>query len=218
LGLSVPEPLTAAHDVSLFSCGKPALDHWLRTRALSNQEKGFTAVIVVHEDSRVVGYYGLAPTAVVPSVLPRSIRTGQPPDPVLCLLLGQLATDRAWGGKGIGTGLLKHALSRCVTAAHLIGGRALVAKAIDSEAAAFWSRRGFLPSKDDPLVLFRSMADIATALEKAGTRSAPASADICGMNFSVAVAPCKSSAAGAYQGRQTPTGQLALPPFSSRTK
>ena len=120
--LSLPEPLTAAHDLSQFSCGKSALDHWLKTRALSNQEKGFTAVIVVHEDNLVVGYYGLAPTAVVPSVLPRSIRTGQPPDPVPCLLLGQLATDLAWTGKGVGTGLLKHALERCVAAAHLIGG------------------------------------------------------------------------------------------------
>jgi len=96
-----------------------------------------------------------------------SIRTGQLPDPVPCLLLGQLATDQAWSGRGIGTGLLKHALGRCVTAARLIGGRALVVNAIDSEAAAFWSRRGFLPSKDEPLALFRSMADIAAALEKA---------------------------------------------------
>ena len=163
--LSRPEPLTAAHDVSEFSCGKPVLDNWLKTRALSNQEKGFTAVIVVHERNRVVGYYGLAPTAIIPSVLPRSIRTGQPPDPVPCLLLGQFATDEAWKGKGIGTGLLKHALERCVTAAQLIGGRALVVNAVDAEAADFWRRRAFLPSKDDPLVLFRSMADIAASLE-----------------------------------------------------
>jgi len=95
LALSAPEPLTAAHDVSDFTCGKPTLDHWLKTRALSNQEKGFTAVLVVHETSRVVGYYGLATTAVVPSIVPRAIRTGQPPDPVPCLLLGQLATDVA---------------------------------------------------------------------------------------------------------------------------
>lgn len=103
MAISAPELLTAAHDVSEFSCGKPTLDYWLRTRALSNQEKGFTAVLVVHEVGRVVGYYGLAPTAVVPNVLPRSIRTGQPPDPVPCLLLGQLATDINWAGRGIGT-------------------------------------------------------------------------------------------------------------------
>jgi GNAT superfamily N-acetyltransferase len=164
VAISGPEPLTPAHILDEFSCGKPSLDWWLKTRALSNQEKGFTAVLVVHEAKRVVGYYGLAPTAIIPSRLPRSIRTGQPPDPVPCLLLGQLATDQNWIGKGVGTGLLKHALQRCVTAAGLIGGRALIVNAVDVEAAAFWARRGFLPSKDDPLVLFRSIADIAASL------------------------------------------------------
>lgn len=166
--LSAPEPLNATHDVSRFTCGKPALDHWLQTRALSNQEKGFTAVMVVHVVGRVVGCYGLAPTAVVPAVLPRSIKTGQPPNPVPCLLLGQLATDVGWAGHGIGTGLLRHALIRCVQGARLIGGRALMVNAIDAQAAAFWQRRGFLPSKDDPLMLFRSIADIAASVTAAG--------------------------------------------------
>nr|WP_253203902.1 GNAT family N-acetyltransferase [Methylosinus sp. KRF6] len=159
--------MTAAHDVSEFSCGKSSLDYWLKTRALSNQEKGFTAVLVVHDAGRVVAYYGLAPTAVVPNALPRFIRTGQPPDPVPCLLLGQLATDIGWAGHGIGTGLVKHALERCVTAAALVGGRALMVKAVDIEAAAFWRRRGFFPSRDDPFVLFRSIVDIAASFAKA---------------------------------------------------
>jgi GNAT superfamily N-acetyltransferase len=164
VAISEPELLTAAHNVYEFSCGKPSLDRWLRTRALSNQEKGFTAVMVVHEANRVLGYYGLAPTAVLPATLPRSIRTGQPPDPVPCLLLGQLAADQNFSGKGIGTGLLKHALQRCVMAANLIGGRALIVNAVDIEAAHFWMRRGFIPSKDDPLILFRSLADIAASI------------------------------------------------------
>jgi GNAT superfamily N-acetyltransferase len=164
VAVSGPEPLTDAHDVSQFSCGKPSLDRWLRTHALSNQQKGFTAVLVVHDASRVIGYYGLAPTAVLPSILPRSIRTGQPPNPVPCLLLAQLATDRNWIGTGIGTGLLKHALHRCVAAAEPVGGRALIVNAVDAEAAAFWRRRGFIPAKDDPQILFRSIADIAATI------------------------------------------------------
>jgi GNAT superfamily N-acetyltransferase len=162
--LSGPEPITPEHDVSDFACGKPTLDHWLKSRALGNHEKGLTAVLVVHEMGRVVGYYGLAPTSVVPGVLPRAIRTGQPPDSVPCLLLGQLATDLRWAGQGIGTGLLKHALQRCVAAAALIGGRALMVKAVDAGAAAFWQRRGFRPSRDDPFVLLRSIADIARTI------------------------------------------------------
>jgi GNAT superfamily N-acetyltransferase len=164
VAISSPELLTAVHNVSEFSCGKPSLDRWLKTRALSNQEKGFTAVLVVHEANRMIGYYGLAPTAVVPSTLPRSIRTGQPPDPIPCLLLGQLATDQNWIGKGVGTGLLKHALQRCVAAARLVGGRALLVNAVDVEAANFWKRRGFIASKDDPLLLLRSIADIAASI------------------------------------------------------
>jgi GNAT superfamily N-acetyltransferase len=165
VALSAPEPLTAAHDLSQFSCGQPTLDHWLETRALSNQEKGFTVVVVVHEAGRVVGYYGLAPTAVVPNILSRSLRTGQPPDPVPCLLLGQLATDTEWTGRGIGTGLLKHALERCVQASALIGGRALMVNAVDAKAAVFWQRRGFVTSRDDPHMLFRSIADIAASFQ-----------------------------------------------------
>jgi GNAT superfamily N-acetyltransferase len=167
VAISAPEPLTAAHDLSNFFCGKPSLDRWLKTPALSNQEKGFTAVLVVHEADRVIGYYGLAPTAILPSTLPRSIRAGQPPNPVPCLLLGQLATDQNWIGKGIGAGLLKHALQRCVAAADLVGGRALIVNAVDIEAAGFWARRGFIPSKDDPLVRFRSIADIAVSIASA---------------------------------------------------
>jgi len=123
--------------------------------------------MVVHDASRVVGYYGLAPTAIVPSALPRSIRTGEPPDPVPCLLLAQLAVDLAWSGRGVGTGLVKHALTRCAEAARLIGGRALVVNAVDNPAAEFWARRGFVRSRDDPLILFRSIPDIAASLDEA---------------------------------------------------
>ena len=112
MALSHPEQIDETHDVSDFTCGKQVLDHWLKARALANQQKGFTAVLVVHDARRVVGFYGIAPTAIIPTALPRSIRTGQPPNPVPCLLLGQLATDVGWAGKGIGTGLVKHALQR----------------------------------------------------------------------------------------------------------
>lgn len=165
--ISAPEPLSTRHDLGAFSCGHPALDRWLRTHAVSNQQKGFTAVVVVHVGMQVIGFYGLSPTAVLPAQLPRSIKTGQPPNPVPCLLLGQLAIDVNWAGQGVGTGLVKHALQRSVAAAQLVGGRALLVHAVDSSAAAFWTRRGFIASRDDTFLLFRSTADIAASLTAA---------------------------------------------------
>ena len=166
--ISAPEILTAGHDLASFDCGKPTLNAWLRTRALANQRNGFTVVVVVHDALRVVGYYGLSPTAVEPSVLPRRIRTGQPPNPIPCLLLGQLAMDQAYAGRGIGTALVGHALERAVLGARLTGGRALLVRAIDEDAIGFWMRRGFLPSPVDPYLLFRSLPDIEASLKAAG--------------------------------------------------
>lgn len=166
--LSAPEVLKPEHDLSDFDCGKPALNSWLKSRALQNQRNGFTAVVVVCDGLRVVGYYGLAPTGVEPPFVPRSVRTGQPPTPVPCLLLGQLAVDLTYSGHGIGTGLLAHALERTVLSARLTGGRALVVRAIDEAAIAFWRRHGFLGSASDPFLLFRSLPDIEASLRAAG--------------------------------------------------
>lgn len=162
--LSAPEKLQAHHIVNDFNCGKEPLNIWLKQRALNNQQRGFSVVMVVHQNHQVVGYYSIAPTAVIAKQLPRNIRTGQPPNPVPCLLLGQLATDKNFFGQGIGLGLLRHALERCVQGAHLIGGRAVIVHAIDEDAALFWQKQGFIRSTDSPLILFRSIQDIAISL------------------------------------------------------
>jgi len=52
-----------------------------------------------------------------------------------------------------------------VTAASLIGGRTVVVNAVNENAGASWRRYGFMPSKDDPLTLFRSVADVAASFE-----------------------------------------------------
>jgi GNAT superfamily N-acetyltransferase len=159
-----PEPMTAAHDLADFDCGKPALNEWLRTYALANQAKGFTRVMVLCEERRVIGFYGLAPTAAPPPLLSRKLRTGRPPDPIPCLLFGQLAVDKDFAGKGLGGAMLRHALERCVAAAETIGGRAVIVRAIDREAESYWKACGFTPSHLDPSTLFRSLDDIAASL------------------------------------------------------
>jgi GNAT superfamily N-acetyltransferase len=87
------------------------------------------------------------------------------------LLLGRLAVDRSWHGRGIAAILLAHALGRCVEAAKLIGGRALVVHAIDGEAAAFWRYHGFVGATHSSDTLFRSMDQIAASVLAADTET-----------------------------------------------
>jgi GNAT superfamily N-acetyltransferase len=163
--ISPPEALGAHHDLSLFDCGKPSLNEWLRSYALANHARGFTRVMVISDEVRVVAFYGLAPTAVSSSIVPRKIRTGRPPDPIPCILFGQLAVDLAYAGRGIGSALLRHALERCVDAAERIGGRAVIVRAIDREAEEYWRSCGFVQSSSDPSLLFRPITDIAAWLD-----------------------------------------------------
>lgn len=164
MALSAVEPLSDLHDLAGFECGKSALNDWLKTFARSNQRRDFTRVMVVHEDGKVVGYYGLAPSAIDPGAAPRRIRTGRPPDPIPCLLIGQLAVDCRHQGRGIGSMLVADAFRRCIAGAEIIGGRAVVVRAIDAEAEAYWQSWGFIAARDNPSVLMRSVADIRATL------------------------------------------------------
>ncbi len=163
--IGAPEPLHVGHERAGFDCGKAVLNDWLKDHALANRDKGFTRVIVVCEGQRVVAFYGLAPTAVPPPILSRSLRTGRHPDPIPAILLGQFAVDKAYAGRGIGSALLRHALTRAVAGAEAIGGRALIVRAIDEDAERYWQSNGFIAAKDNSSLLFRSIADIASWLK-----------------------------------------------------
>jgi len=158
--LSAVERLDDTHRLDAFDCGKPTLNAWLTGYARANHARGFTRVLVVHDSGTVIGYYGLAPSVLQPNSAPRAIRTGRPPDPIPCLLIGQLAVDRRYAGRGVGSGLVKDALRRCVAGADIIGGRAVIVRAIDADAERYWQNWGFVPSRDNPSVLMRSMQDV----------------------------------------------------------
>ncbi|RWQ62562.1 GNAT family N-acetyltransferase, partial [Mesorhizobium sp.] len=85
-----------------------------------------------------------------------------------CLLIGQLAVDHRYAGQGVGSGLVKDALHRCVAGADIVGGRAVVVRAIDAEAERYWQSWGFIPARDNPSVLMRSIQDVSLWLADQG--------------------------------------------------
>jgi predicted N-acetyltransferase YhbS len=162
--LGTPQALNDGHVLDQFDSGREALNQWLRTRALANQKADYTRVIVVTHLQEVVGYYGLSLSSVQRGDLPRKLRSHPAPNPIPCLLLGQLAVDRRWQGKGIGIALLKDALIRAVKIAEHAGTRAVVVNALDEAAAQFWTRVGFLATPHDSQTFFRTIADIRASL------------------------------------------------------
>jgi GNAT superfamily N-acetyltransferase len=153
-----PERLSDRHDLSEFASGEWALDDWLRRRAERNEASGASRTYVVCAGRRVVGYYTLAAGAIAHSGAPGRIRRNMP-DPVPVMLLGRLAVDRAFHGRGVGAGLLRDAVLRIAQAAEIAGIRAILVHAISEEAKRFYEKYGFVESPVDPMTVMISVAD-----------------------------------------------------------
>lgn len=162
--LSAPQPLTAQHDSSAFDCGEPALNDWLRRRAVHNQASGASRSFVCCDGSRVVGYYALAASAVAPAAAPGRFRRNMP-DPIPVVVLARLAVSTTHQGQGLGRALFQDAARRALFAAEAIGVRGLLVHALSESARAFYQQLGLDASPLDPMTLMASFTDLRAALE-----------------------------------------------------
>jgi GNAT superfamily N-acetyltransferase len=154
--LFAPTLLDEAHELDLFDSGHDSLDNWLCRRARANQVSGASRTYVVCDGRRVVGYYCLSSGALAVTEAPGPIRRNMP-DPIPMAVLGRLAIDLAYQGRGLGAALLQDAVLRTAQAAHIMGIRGLLVHAISDEAKAFYERYGFLASPANPLTLILSL-------------------------------------------------------------
>lgn len=160
--LAAPEPLADAHELAAFSSGVASLDDWLKRRARGNQAGGATRTFVVAEGRRVVAYYAIASGGICgESALGRFRRNM--PDPIPVALLGRLAIDRSWQGRGLGRALFRDCAGRIVNAADTLGIRGIVVHAISEEAKGFFLALGFEPSPLEPMTLMVTLRDVQAA-------------------------------------------------------
>jgi GNAT superfamily N-acetyltransferase len=164
--LQPPEPLTSKHVVDDFDSGSPQLDDWLRHRALRNEAEGASRTYVVCQGTRVIAFYCLANGAVLRTSAPGRVRR-EMPEPIPVMVLGRLAVDRKFQGRGLGKALLRDAVLRTVQAADIAGIRAILVHAKDEAARSFYEACGFLPSPIDPLTLMLPLKDARAALDSA---------------------------------------------------
>lgn len=140
--LRPPERLTENHDVSSFDCGHRELNDWLARQAVASEAKS-ARTYVVARDGRVIGYYCLAAGSVTRSDLPKAKLRKNMPDRVPIVVIGRLAVDLEFQGRGLGQALLKDALLRILTAHDVVGVRAILVHAIDDKACDFYRQLGF---------------------------------------------------------------------------
>jgi ribosomal protein S18 acetylase RimI-like enzyme len=156
------EPLSGKHDRSQFLSGSAALDRYFREQASQDIKRRIATCFVAigGETDSVAGYYTLSACGVSLDNLSPALAKGLPRYPVVpAVLLGRLAVDRSYQGKGLGSVLLGDALMRTARAELRVF--AMVVDAKDEAAQRFYERFGFtlLPGESRRLCL-----PIATAL------------------------------------------------------
>ena len=159
--------LATHHELDTFDSGESQLDEWLRKRALGNQAEGGSRVYVAcdsaGEGRRVVGYYALASGSISQEVAPGNFRRNMP-NPIPAVILGRLAVDRTWQGKGVGRSLMQDAALRVLQAASTVGVRGMVVHALSDSARALYLALGFEESPGQPLTLTITLKELQAAL------------------------------------------------------
>jgi GNAT superfamily N-acetyltransferase len=149
-------PLDGGHDRTVFDCGVPALNLYLRNYALQNQKRGMVRnYVTTHAgDKVIVAYYSLVYASIDQKLLPAKLVKGLGKYGIPIMLLARLAVDHREQGKGLGRALLKDAILRTMQAAEIAGLKLLLVHAKDQAAADFYRKHGFEPVLGEPLKLF----------------------------------------------------------------
>jgi GNAT superfamily N-acetyltransferase len=153
------------HDLVAFTCGKEALDGWLKHQARRAHSAGTARTYVWTEpgSSTVLAYYSIAPTQISRSEVPSKLAGGYSVVPAY--LLARLALDLSLRGQALGVELLLDALEVITDAARIGGGRLIVVDAVDEQAATFYRRNDFVGVQESPR-LYLKMADAEAVLAK----------------------------------------------------
>jgi GNAT superfamily N-acetyltransferase len=154
--------LTADHDLSGFDCGEPALDEWLKQRALKNESR-FSRTYVVCDGKRVVAYFCISAGSIERAAAPGKLRRNAP-DIIPVSVLGRLAVSRDYAGRGLGADMLSDAMRRIAVASQSIGIGAMLVHAKDERAKRFYMACAeFIEYPADSRTLFLPIETVVAA-------------------------------------------------------
>lgn len=160
------ELLSKKHNKKDFECGKEMLDNYIHNQAAQDVKRKLS-VCFVWEDSvtgLLQGYYTLANNGIPLDTIPEKWKKKLPESyfSIPVTLLGRLAVDRRFQGKGVGSILLVDALKRSYVASKAIGSFAVVIDPLDVEAEKFYEKYGFikLPDSKKMFIAMQTLKDL----------------------------------------------------------
>lgn len=162
------ENLNSKHRKKEFSCGKDMLDNYFQKQASQDIKRKLSACFVLNdkETDLVKGYYTLAQNSLDQNLIPAQFQKKLPNSykSIPTTLLGRLAIDNRFQGKGVGKLLLIDALRRSYEISKSIGSFAVVVDPIDKDAEQFYAKYGFIKLPDSEK-MFLPMNTIKTLFE-----------------------------------------------------
>lgn len=142
------QPLDAEIGTADFQCGSAALDEYIRRYASQDVRRNVARVFVATPESnpqQLAGYFTLSAGSVNCANLPATLAKKLPRYPVPVALVGRLAVDTKFQGKGLGSILLADACQKVQQASAVLAVAGIIVDAKDDNVAAFYKHFGFIP-------------------------------------------------------------------------
>ncbi len=140
--------LDASIATTSFQCGSDPLDDYIRRYASQDERRNIARVFIAtpeNDPQQPAGFFTLSAGSVSCSSLPASLARKLPRYPVPVALIGRLAVDKEFQGKGLGSILLADACQKVSQASSVLAVAGIIVDAKDDEAISFYAHFGFVP-------------------------------------------------------------------------
>jgi ribosomal protein S18 acetylase RimI-like enzyme len=140
--------LDATVDTASFQCGSEPLNNYIRRYASQDVRKNLTRVFVAtpaNDPQKLAGFFTLSAGSVSCASLPEALARKLPRYPIPVALIGRLAVDDQFRGKGLGSILLADACHKVSQASAVLAVAGIIVDAKDQKAISFYEHFGFIP-------------------------------------------------------------------------
>lgn len=152
--------LDKKHDKANFDCGNEPLNRFIKQNASQLLKRQETVIYGAVDDNRLAGFYTLSACQIMQSDDNEKLKKQSPNTPIGCILLGRLAVDVAYKGRGLGADLLLHAMQTAKTISQMLGVAFVIVDAKDDNAKDFYQKYGFWELSNRPKRLCYAIKDI----------------------------------------------------------